>query len=253
MGSTNADGPPRGHRAMRGRARRVLATAAWLLVAAQLDAQAPSTGQPMARVGVRVQHDERPVAGAIVRTLDLAPPVAGQTDAEGRVALQLPAGAHRVVVSRLGLRPDTLALLLRADQDTSVIVVLEEARAELGAVVVAATRGERRVDDTPLRVEVIDEEELGEKVAMSPGDIAMLLNETGGLRVQPTNPSLGGANVRVQGLRGRYTLLLADACRSTAGRPAGLACCRSRRSTWGAWRSSRGRRQRCTAARRSAA
>ena len=38
----------------------------------------------------------------------------------------------------------------------------------------------------------------------------MMLAETGGLRVQATNPSLGGANVRVQGLRGRYTLLLAD-------------------------------------------
>lgn len=45
---------------------------------------------------------------------------------------------------------------------------------------------------------------------MTPGDITMLLNETGGLRVQTTSPSLGGANVRVQGLRGRYTLLLSQ-------------------------------------------
>jgi iron complex outermembrane receptor protein len=59
-------------------------------------------------------------------------------------------------------------------------------------------------------VEVIDEEEIAEKVAMSPGDIAMMLNETSGLRVQATNPSLGGANVRIQGLRGRYSLLLTD-------------------------------------------
>ena len=45
---------------------------------------------------------------------------------------------------------------------------------------------------------------------MTPGDIAMLLNETSGLRVQITSPSLGAANVRVQGLRGRYTQLLSD-------------------------------------------
>ncbi len=45
---------------------------------------------------------------------------------------------------------------------------------------------------------------------MTPGDIAMLLNETAGLRVQPTSPSLGGASVRIQGLRGRYTLILSD-------------------------------------------
>ena len=45
---------------------------------------------------------------------------------------------------------------------------------------------------------------------MTPGDISMLLNETAGLRVQPTAPSLGGASVRIQGLRGRYTQILSD-------------------------------------------
>jgi iron complex outermembrane receptor protein len=68
----------------------------------------------------------------------------------------------------------------------------------------------RRIEDEPLRVEVIGREEVEEKILMTPGDIAMLLNETAGLRVQPTAPSLGGASVRIQGLRGRYTLILSD-------------------------------------------
>ena len=38
----------------------------------------------------------------------------------------------------------------------------------------------------------------------------MLVNETTGLRVQTTAPSLGAANVRIRGLRGRYSQLLAD-------------------------------------------
>ena len=38
----------------------------------------------------------------------------------------------------------------------------------------------------------------------------MMLTETNGLRVQVTSPSLGAASVRVQGLRGRYTQVLAD-------------------------------------------
>jgi len=63
------------------------------------------------------------------------------------------------------------------------VIELEEQSTELEAIVVTATRGERRVEDTPLRVEVIDEEEIAEKVAMTPGDIAMMLNETSGLRV----------------------------------------------------------------------
>jgi iron complex outermembrane receptor protein len=49
-----------------------------------------------------------------------------------------------------------------------------------------------------------------EKLLMTPGDIAMLLNETAGLRVQPSGSSLGGASVRIQGLRGRYTQILSD-------------------------------------------
>lgn len=77
-------------------------------------------------------------------------------------------------------------------------------------IIVQATRSRRRVQDEPIRVEVIPQEEIEEKLLMRPGNISMLLAETGGLRVQTTSPSLGGANVRVQGMRGRYTQLLSD-------------------------------------------
>src|SRR6185436_13428896 len=77
-------------------------------------------------------------------------------------------------------------------------------------VVVTATRSDRRIQDEPLRVEVIDREEIEEKALMTPGSVAMLLGETTGLRVQITGPSIGAANVRIQGLRGRYSQMLAD-------------------------------------------
>lgn len=77
-------------------------------------------------------------------------------------------------------------------------------------VIVTSTRTDRRIDDEPTRVEVVPAEEVQEKIMMTPGDVSMLLNETNGLRVQTTSPSLGGANVRIQGLRGRYTQILAD-------------------------------------------
>lgn len=77
-------------------------------------------------------------------------------------------------------------------------------------IIVQATRTGRRVQDEPIRVEVLDREEVEEKILMTPGNIAMLVNETPGLRVQVTSPALGAANVRVQGLKGRYTQILAD-------------------------------------------
>ena len=146
----------------------------------------------------------------------------GQTDAMGRVTLRLPAGVRTVIASRPGFRPDSVVLSLRGGADTTIALVLVEEAAALERVVVSATRGERRVEDTPLRIEVIDEEEIAEKVSMTPGDIAMMLNETSGLRVQTTNPSLGGANVRVQGLRGRYSLVLADGLPLHGGQSGGL-------------------------------
>lgn len=77
-------------------------------------------------------------------------------------------------------------------------------------IVVQATRSGRQVQAEPIRVEVVPQEEISEKVQMTPGNIAMLVNETGGVRLQVTSPSLGSARIRVQGMRGRYTQLLAD-------------------------------------------
>lgn len=77
-------------------------------------------------------------------------------------------------------------------------------------IVVQATRSGRRASEEAIRVEVLDREEVEEKIMMSPGNIAMLVGETPGLHVQVTSPVLGAANVRVQGLKGRYTQVLAD-------------------------------------------
>jgi outer membrane receptor for ferrienterochelin and colicins len=86
-----------------------------------------------------------------------------------------------------------------------------EAEEEEGEeIIVQGTRSNRRVQDEPIRVEVINREEIEEKITMRPGNIAMILSETGGLRVQVTSPALGSANIKVQGMEGRFTQLLAD-------------------------------------------
>lgn len=90
------------------------------------------------------------------------------------------------------------------------------------AVIVQATRTGRRVQDEPIRVEVMGREEIEEKMLMRPGNVAMIVSETGGLRVQVTSPALGASNVRVQGMRGRYTQLLADGLPLYGGQSIGL-------------------------------
>ena len=98
-------------------------------------------------------------------------------------------------------------------QDPPAAAVAEPEAAvesELDDVIVQATLSRRRVQDQPVRVEVVSQEEIEEKILMRPGNISMVLAETGGLRIQVTSPSLGSSNVRVQGMRGRYTQILAD-------------------------------------------
>jgi outer membrane receptor for ferrienterochelin and colicins len=132
------------------------------------------------------------------------------TNDRGEASFQLPSGPVQLTLQRFGFVSKTIDVEVVAGTTTRIAVQLETESVLKEEITVTATRTEKRIEEEPLRVEVLDREEVEEKTLMTPGDIAMLLNETSGLRVQVTSPSLGAANVRVQGLRGRYTQLLAD-------------------------------------------
>ena len=154
---------------------------------------------------VEVRSQAQPIFEAEVRVGDRAL----LSDPRGEATLEFPPGEVTLTVRRPGFKVLTLSALVTAATTTRVTVELQPEVLE-EEVTVTVTRTEQRIEDTPLRVEVLQQEEIEEKALMTPGDIAMLLNETSGLRVQVTDPSLGAANVRIQGLRGRYTQLLAD-------------------------------------------
>ena len=80
----------------------------------------------------------------------------------------------------------------------------------LDSVVVESTRSGRRISEEPIRVEIIQQDEIEEKLLLTPGNISMLVAETPGVRVQVISPGLGASAIRVQGMKGRYTQLLAD-------------------------------------------
>jgi iron complex outermembrane receptor protein len=156
-----------------------------------------------ADLAVTVRSAEGPVAGALVAVGGTG----GRADAHGRLTIQVALPAT-LTVQADGFLPASVTLA--APLPPQLEVVLEPVPDIEEEVVADATRTATRLADQPLRVEVIDAEEIEEKALMTPGSIAMLLAETTGLRVQTTAPSLGAANVRINGLRGRYTQLLAD-------------------------------------------
>src|SRR5215467_2947970 len=159
-----------------------------------------------ATLQIVVVADGRPVDGAQVITKGKTV----QTGSDGRASINVIAGPVEVTVIKERFNPQTIAMTATAGAMQVVNVTLEPQTAIEEHVTVAATRTDKRIEDQPMRVEVLDAEEIGEKQLMTPGDIVMMLNEMGGLRVQATSPSLGAASVRVQGMRGRYTRFLSD-------------------------------------------
>jgi len=89
-------------------------------------------------------------------------------------------------------------------------------------ITVRASRLGRIVTESATRTEVINGEEIQEKALMRPGNISMLVAETGGVRVQTTSPTLGSANIKLQGLYGRYTQLLSDGLPLYGGQTASI-------------------------------
>ena len=162
--------------------------------------------KPASILLVEVVSDDRPLPGASVV-------VSGRTvisDANGRAAFDVPSGEYDISAEAAGHLPATRHVVLSAQSPSPVLIALSRIPEAEESVIVTATRTNTRLQDQPVRVEVIDREDIEEKALMTPGSVAMLLGETTGLRVQTTSPALGAANVRIQGLRGHYSQLLAD-------------------------------------------
>ena len=183
--------------------RLLLACLTVAFASAPLDAQDSTAA---VAVTVAVFSDTTPLTGALVSSGD----VVRVTDERGTAVLRLLPGVRTIVAARIGFERQRVTVTLAPASDTTIRIVLVPQAVEVAGVTVSATRTGRRIEDEPMRVEALGAEEIEEKVMMTPGDITMMLNESSGLRVQVTSPALGGAAVRVQGLRGRYTQVLAD-------------------------------------------
>lgn len=175
-------------------------------------------GQQLARVTVVVSSQSKPLPDAIVRSDS----VGDRTDTAGTAVLALAVGTHHIQVAKLGYAPDSVAISLTGS-DTTISVQLNERVQTAAPVIVTATRTEQRIEEVPLRVEVLAGEDVDEKTAMRPGDLTQMVAEIPGVRVQPSAPGIGGANLRVQGFRGQYTQFLTDGLPLTDPSESGLS------------------------------
>jgi outer membrane receptor for ferrienterochelin and colicins len=169
---------------------------------APVSAQRPDSGT----VNVTVRESMGMVEGILIRSADRS----ATTDAGGRARLVLPAGPRTLLVTRSGIVTRRVPVTVIADSTIALAIDVEMEVMEMEQLVVSATRIERLAGNAPVRVEALDEMEVDENTLMAPSGITMLLNETPGLRVQHASPTLGTGSVRILGLPGQYTVMLAD-------------------------------------------
>ncbi|OGX91628.1 TonB-dependent receptor [Hymenobacter coccineus] len=174
-----------------------------------LSSAGTAVAQSPLRVRVRDARTHLPLPGVTITIPDLK--LGTATDVVGQATLPgLPAGRHRAVFSSLGYTPRTLSLVLPQPTTEPLVVELAASAAAIEEVVVTATRTNSRIEDQPERIEVLGEEEMREEGGIKPGNIASLLGDIAGTQVQPTSPTTGNADLRIQGLQGQYTQILRD-------------------------------------------
>ena len=134
----------------------------------------------------------------------------GVSDDSGMVIVAgLAAGKTTFYLNYTGYRPDSISVTIPAK--TIYEIRLSEGEQELDEVVfVSSTRTNERIENSPIKVEVLGSEEMGEENTIRPANIASILGDVSGVQIQQSSAISGNTNVRIQGLNGQYTQILRD-------------------------------------------
>lgn len=148
------------------------------------------------------------LTGAVARILGTE--LGAVSDVQGALTIaDIPSGTQTIVLSYAGYKGTERTLVFPIADTTAVVILLSSGAQGLGEIVVEGTRSNRSIANTPTRVEVLTEE-IDEASTMDPSKVAHLLTHSTGIQVQQTSATSNTANVRIQGLDGRYTQILKD-------------------------------------------
>jgi len=136
----------------------------------------------------------------------------GTTDTTGFAEIsEIPDGRFTITFSYIGYLTYTLQVSFPLQNPYEITTILLTPTAlQWKGITVTTTRTNNRIEDSPIRVEVLGREEVNEEIAIKPGNISKLLGETSGIQIQQTSLTSGNLSFRIQGLPGQYTQLIKD-------------------------------------------
>ncbi len=165
-------------------------------------------GQSTFKVIVKDQKTKEKLIGATAYISKLK--IGSSTDTSGTVVINnIPKGEYEIVFSFSGYEKEEVEYSFPLLKQPAEIFLKNE-DTELSEVIVTSTRTNSRIEDVPIKVEVIGEEEVNEEGSMKPSNISMLLQESPGIQAQQTSATNGNVSIRMLGLDGKYTQVLQD-------------------------------------------
>ena len=156
----------------------------------------------------------KPMPGATVRLLTSGKGAAAYE--EGIIHLKIQGYADTLRVSYIGYVTRTipekdLSLTgIRETHDVIIQIKLIPSDIEYSQTTITSSRINSYISASPLRVEVLGDEELTEKLLENPTNISELLSELSAVQMTQTSQLSGSTNFRLLGLPGRFTLLMKD-------------------------------------------
>jgi iron complex outermembrane receptor protein/outer membrane receptor for ferrienterochelin and colicins len=134
----------------------------------------------------------------------------GVTNDSGRVVItDIDIPNDIFVFSYTGYESDSLAIKF-PDNGWHEVLLAEDEHALEEVTIVSSTRTNERIENAPIKVEVLGKEEMDEENTIRPANIASILGDISGIQIQQSSAVSGNTNVRIQGLSGQYTQILRD-------------------------------------------
>lgn len=127
----------------------------------------------------------------------------------GQARFLLHDGAHVLSFSSVNYKTQTKTFTL-PDSSLHIIYLTPVAQTLEDVTIISSTRNNQRIENSPLKVEVLGREEMDEENSIKPGNIASILGDISGIQIQQSSAVSSNSNVRIQGLEGRYTQILRD-------------------------------------------
>ncbi len=149
--------------------------------------------------------------GATVR-LKAKSKIGGAADLNGIVELKnLPDGKLTFEASFVGYEEKEFEVILPlTDAQQPFLIEMSASQEDIEEVVVTASRTNSRIEDLPIKVEVLGQEDMDEESAVVPGNVASILGDISIIHIQKTSATNGNQAIRMQGLDSKYTQILRD-------------------------------------------